>query len=125
MTISILIAKIIAIVCISIGVGSLTGDINLGKIIKDIKNSAGLKYLSGILSLIVGMFLITYYDFYEGGWAAFTVILGWMAVIKGVALIAFPKFLSYFDGWFEKNNKTWGIIYIVLGLIFAYFGFIF
>jgi len=47
-----------------------------------------------------------------------------MALIESVLILALPKMMFSITKVIPKNEKLWGIIAIILGLIFAYFGFI-
>jgi hypothetical protein len=53
-------------------------------------------------------------------------ILGWLGLIKGVLIIAFPRFVrSYSRPIFEgKGLQYFPYAAAVVGLVFGYFGFV-
>lgn len=123
MELSFFVAKILAIMYVSAGVAVLSGRINCRKILEDFERSSGLTFISGFVTLIIGMLLVQYHNIWVKDWIVVITIIGWISLIKGIMLIAFPQFISYFKGMY-KNNRVWGIFMIVFGLLFGYFGFI-
>jgi len=69
------------------------------------------------------MLLVGHHNIWVKDWRVLITLIGWIAVIKGVLLIAFPQLISLFKGWY-KNTRAWGILIIVLGLLFGYLGFV-
>ena len=123
MELSILVAKIMALAYISVGIGMLSGKLTYNKIIGGFEKSPGLTYLAGIFTLIIGVLLVEYHNIWVKNWTVLITIIGWVALIKGVMLVAFPQFISYFKNWY-KNTRAWSIFIIALGLLFGYFGFL-
>jgi hypothetical protein len=123
MELSVLVAKILAIVYISAGIAAVSGKINFSKIVEDFEKSQGLTYISGFITLVIGMLLVQYHNIWVKNWTVLITIVAWMSLLKGVMLIVFPRFISFFKGWY-KNTRIWGIFMIALGLLFGYFGFI-
>ncbi|MHC4196875.1 MAG: hypothetical protein ACYSRP_03050 [Planctomycetota bacterium] len=122
MELSILVAKIAAVFYISVGIGALSGTLKLTKIIEDFETSAGLTYMTGTMVLILGMLLVAYHNIWVKDWTVLITVIGWAMLLKGVLLITYPQYLSFFKSWY-KHSWALGIFVIVLGLIFGYFGF--
>lgn len=123
MELSIFIAKIIALIYLSVGVAALRGVTNFGKIVDDYYKSPALIFMSGLFALILGMIVIKYHNIWVKDWTVVITLFGWAATIKGVLFIAFPDSLKLFKGMY-KNTKAWGILMILISVIFGYFGFI-
>ena len=123
MELSILVARILALTYIAAGIAALSGKINFNKIVEDFEKSQGLTFLAGFITLIIGMLLVQYHNIWVKNWTVLITIIGWMSLLKGIMLIAFPRFISSFKGWY-KNTRIWGIFMIVLVILFGYFGFI-
>lgn len=123
MELSILVAKIAALIYLSAGVGALTTKIDYGKVYDDFAKSKGLTYLAGFMALILGMILVQYHNIWVKDWTVLVTILGWLSVIKGVMLIAFPDSMLKFKPVF-KNSQFFAFLALALGAIFGYFGFI-
>jgi uncharacterized membrane protein len=123
MELSILVARILALIYLSAGIAVFCGRITFTKIIEDFKNSQGLTYISGFMTLVLGMILVTYHNIWVKNWTVLITIVAWISLFKGIMLIIFPQSISSFKNIY-KNNRLWGIIMVVLGILFSYFGFL-
>jgi hypothetical protein len=122
MELSVFTAKILALIYLSAGVAALTGQLTFRRIIEDFEKSRGLTFVTGFLTLILGMTLVTYHNFWVKDWRTLITLIGWAALLKGLMLIAFPARVSSLKYWY-KSERPWGILMIFLGLLFGYFGF--
>lgn len=118
----ILISKILALTYISAGIGALTGRITYSKLVEDFERSPGLTYLGGFMALVFGVIILHYHNIWVPKWTVLITLVGWLSLIKGIMLIAFPQYILKVKGWY-KDTSAWGVCMIVLGLVFAYFGF--
>jgi len=123
MELSILTSKMIALIYISAGIAALTGKLDFNKIMEDFEKSPALTFMTGFVTLILGMILVTYHNRWTNDWSVLITVIGWAALFKGLMFLAFPRFFSFFKGWY-KNTRLWGIILIVLGSVFGYWGFL-
>lgn len=126
MDLSIFVAQVAAVTYLSVGVGMLLDKGYYKKLLDDFyKDTTGI-YLGGFMALIIGFTLVTYHNEWVKSWEVLVTILGWLALVKGVGLLAFPTaFLNWsksFAG--SKDLGTLGFVVIVLGLVFGYFGFV-
>lgn len=122
MILSILVAKTMALVYLSVGVGVLTGSLNFKKLAEDFSKSAGLAYVSGFITLIIGVALVQYHNLWVKNWTVLVTFIGWACLVKGIMLIAYPKYISKFKAVY-KNTNAIGFLMLVLGLTLGYFGF--
>lgn len=123
MELSVLVAKILALVYIAAGISALRGKPTFKQMIEDFERSPALTYLAGFFTLIFGMILVVYHNHWVKDWTVLITVVGWMALLKGFMLIAFPGYLSGFKNWY-KNTRIFGLFMILLGLMFGYFGFV-
>jgi len=123
MELSFLVAKMLAIVYISAGIAAVSGKITFSRIVEDFEKSQGLTFISGFMTLVIGMLLVHYHNIWVKDWTVLITIVAWMSLLKGIMLIVFPQFISYFKAMY-KNTRVWGIFMIIIGLLFGYFGFI-
>ncbi|MCF7874824.1 MAG: hypothetical protein K9L87_03705 [Candidatus Omnitrophica bacterium] len=123
MELSILVARILALIYLSAGIAVFCGRITFAKIIEDFKNSQGLTYISGFMALVLGVILVTYHNIWVKNWTVLITIVAWISLFKGIMLIIFPQSISSFKNVY-KNNRLWGIVMVALGLLFSYFGFL-
>lgn len=123
MGISILVAKIMALLYLASGLAALFGQISFKKFADDYKKSPALTFLTGFTALVFGMIIVQYHNVWVKNWTVLITFIGWAALLKGIMLIVFPNSISPFKGLY-KNNKLWGILMLLLGLLFGYFGFV-
>lgn len=126
MDLSVFVAQAVAIVYLSVGVGMLLDKKYYAKLLEDMFKNTTAMYIGGLMALIVGFTLVTFHNEWVKSWEVLVTIIGWLALIKGVMLLAFPSaFLDMTKKWFgAKNLGTYAPIVIVLGLVFGYFGFV-
>ncbi|MDO9577859.1 MAG: hypothetical protein Q7J16_08240 [Candidatus Cloacimonadales bacterium] len=122
MELSILVAKIIAVIYISGGIAVLTGQINFKDIAADFNKSPALTFFAGSLSTIIGLVLVKYHNNWVNNWTLLITIISWAFLIGGIIVVVFPKILSCLSKYY-KPSLAWGILMICFGLLFGYFGF--
>jgi hypothetical protein len=91
-----LIAKMAAVLYLSASVGAFCGADYYRKIAEDFFSNAGLTYLAGFITLIIGLLIVNYHNRWAKNWTVLITILGWLALLKGIFLIAFPQFVRTF-----------------------------
>ena len=123
MELSILIAKIIAVIYISSGIAVLIGQINFNNIAADFDKSPALIFVAGSVSIIIGMVLVEYHNNWVKNWTVVITIISWSFLIGGLTVAVFPKSISFINKYY-KHSRTWGIFMICFGLLFGYFGFV-
>ena len=123
MSLSIFVAKVLAIFYISVGVAALSGKISFAKLVEDFERSPALTFVTGFFTLVLGAVLVEYHNIWVKNWTVLITVIGWMSLLKGIRLVTFPKSISAFKNWY-KNPGMWGILMIAVGVLFGYFGFI-
>ena len=124
---SIFLAKLIGIIYLILGIGIIINTRYYHKMFDDLLNDTPLIYISGLLALVTGFLLITFHNIWVGSWVVIITIFGWLAFIKGILLLAFPKVMRKISKSLFKTSNAFfvdGLIIIVLGLVFAYFGYL-
>jgi hypothetical protein len=125
MGLSILIAKITAVIYLSAALGAIFSANHYRRLIDDMFNNAGLTYLTGFTAVIVGFLIVNYHNIWVKDWTVLITIMGWLALTKGVLIIAFPEFArSYSTPIFVgRGLKIFPYVATLIGLLFGYFGF--
>lgn len=126
MELSILIAQITAIIYLSAALGALFNQEYYRKILDDFSKNAALTYIIGFITVILGFLMVRYHNIWVKDWPVLITVLGWLALFKGILLIAFPK-LIFLQAEFLFRSKCFQFfpyIAIAMGLFFGYFGFI-
>ena len=78
---------------VSASVGAFFAADHYRKIADDLFNNAGLTYLAGFITVVIGLLVVTYHNRWTKNWTVLITILGWLALVKGIFLIAFPQFV--------------------------------
>lgn len=125
MTLSVLVAKIIAIIYLSVAAGLIfSRDYYKKELIKIIENS-GAMYVGAFIAIVFGFLIIQYHNIWESNWTVLITIIGWLSLIKGILIMAFPKLLNMVKPLYKNGNPTiLMVICLILGAVFGYFGFI-
>jgi hypothetical protein len=126
MQLSKLIAKMASVIYLSASLGAFFSADYYRKIADDLFSNAGLIYLSGFITVIIGLLIVAYHNRWTKNWTVLITILGWLALLKGALLIAFPQFVqSLSDRMFtDFGSRIFPYAAFCLGLLFAYFGFV-
>ena len=124
---SIFIAKILGSFYLLVGFGFLINADYYRKVYNDIIKSSSHVFLWSPLTFVVGFLLVYYHNIWVKDWTVIITIVGWIALIKGILLIVFPKSLIDFSKSFLKKKEcmAWcSVCALILGFVLAYFGFI-
>jgi uncharacterized membrane protein HdeD (DUF308 family) len=126
MELSILIARIVSVVYLSAALGAVFSKDHFRRVLDDLFQNAALVYFMGFTAVILGCLIVNYHNTWVKDWTVLVTILGWLALIKGVLLIVFPRFVQSYskpilDG---KGLRVFPYVVALIGLLFGYFGFI-
>lgn len=125
MDLSIFVAQTMALAYLSLGLGMLAFEDYYAKAFKDMFETRSYQVFGGFISLIIGMLLVQHHGAWANDWTSLITLVGWLALIKGVMLLAFPEFTNWFKPLGKKKNiQLLGMGVVILGLVFAYFGFV-
>jgi hypothetical protein len=126
MDLSIFVAQVAAIIYLAVGVGILLDKKYYAKVFDTVMKDMTAMYLGGFMALIIGFALVTFHNEWVKSWEVLVTIIGWVALIKGVLLFAFPTTLIGLTKPFvnRKYLNVIAIVAIILGLVFGYFGFV-
>lgn len=124
MELSIFIAKIFAVAYLFIGLGMLMSPGHYKKMMDEIMKNASVLYLGGIMAVLAGFLIVNAHNVWEG-WPTIITVFGWLALLKGFMLLAFPDAFVSWGKLFKKMNMAGiGVFVLALGLLFGYFGFL-
>lgn len=122
MGLSVFIAKIFALIYVASGIAVLIGNLDLNKIVSNLKESTALTFIAGCVGIIVGTALVQYHNLWVSHWRIIITIIGWIMLIGGVITVITPNLLFRMKG-FTRYGKPWGVFMILFGLLMGYFGF--
>ncbi|MEP5612712.1 MAG: hypothetical protein ABJP45_10710 [Cyclobacteriaceae bacterium] len=122
---SILIARILAVVYLSVGFGLLFNPTYYKGAFEKLIHSPAYRFLGGWIAVSVGVVMVQYHNLWVNDWRAIITIVAWIALIKGIFLIVMPQFINDIDFWFKtKRHATYTTMYVLLlGVLFGWLGF--
>jgi len=123
---SILLARILSVVYVSAALGAIFSANHYRRLADDLFSNAGLTYVTGYMTVITGILVVHYHNTWTKSWPVFITVIGWGALLKGVALIAVPQVVhrvstTLFSAW---GATAFPYVAICFGLLFGYFGFL-
>lgn len=99
MTTSILFARFLGPVML-IAAASMLSDRNaIRDIVQDFMESPALIYLAGVMTLAMGIAIITFHNFWVPDWRIIITFYGYVAVVSGIFRMAFPTQVKQLGEW--------------------------
>ncbi len=122
---SIIIAQILGITFTVLGLSLFINKKISTSLLEDATKNASIMWLFGFVSLMMGAVIVVFNNIWNPGLELFITILGWLALLKGIAILVFPNSLSSFYKRYNKSDMLAfaGVIVLILGLILLYNGF--
>lgn len=124
---SVFIARIFGLCYLIIGACLLYNRKAFKRVMEDFCKNAALVFYGGIFALVIGVVLILTHNEWAANWTVIITIIGWIALIKGIWIIAFPDSVSKFMQVYQRNENlivVHAIGALVFGAVLAYFGFV-
>jgi hypothetical protein len=125
MELSLLIAKIVSVVYLCAALSAIFSKDHFRRVLDDLFKNAALVYFMGFTAVILGILIVHYHNTWVKDWTVLITILGWLALLKGVLLIAVPRFVESYSRLIFKGMGTQFFPYVAafVGILFGYFGF--
>jgi uncharacterized protein YjeT (DUF2065 family) len=122
---SVFIAKLLSLMYVVVGLGMLFSGAYYKKALSEMLKQSGFMYLGGLMALFIGFLIVFFHNVWEG-WPILITLVGWLALLKGVVLLVFPKAMMKWAGSMYKslNPSAIGVIALILGFVFGYFGYL-
>jgi threonine/homoserine/homoserine lactone efflux protein len=122
---TIILARISGFICLLLGLSIMNKKFMAG-VIDELLNSKALFWFIGFVAAVIGTIMLAFYSTWNAHWPVLITILGWLALLKGIAIMLMP---GYMNRSVYRKFKTSGIIMfsgiigIIFGLILLYKGF--
>jgi uncharacterized membrane protein HdeD (DUF308 family) len=127
MTTSIVFARFIGPVMLVAAVSMLLDRNAIRAIAEDFMNSPALIYIAGVLTLVMGIAIITFHNFWVMDWRVIITMFGYIAVVSGVFRMAFPTKVKQLGDWMLQTKliiRSAALLNGLLGAYLTYIGFI-
>jgi uncharacterized protein YjeT (DUF2065 family) len=123
---SLLLAKLIGAPYFIIGLAFIFNSKYYQKIYKEIVESPAFLFAGGVVAIILGIVIILFHNVWDFTWPLIITIFGWIAFLKGIFLLLFPRIAAKFaKKHLEKRGIIifGGLVALIVGFILVYFGF--
>jgi hypothetical protein len=124
---SILIAKLMGPVMLVLGLALWLNGKGFRAMAKEFLKSDALIFLAGLIALSLGVTLVVFHNVWVADWPLIVTVIGWASLIAGIARLMWPNWLRRMaSGLIERKELVvgGGAIYVVLGALLIYFGFL-
>jgi hypothetical protein len=108
MAISKTIAGLIGPTLVAIAAGMLLNFGSFPALAEQISRDPALIFVSGILLFIAGLAIVRAHNIWAGGWPVLVTVLGWLALLSGLARMLFPTRLAAIAA--EVGGSAGGIV---------------
>ncbi len=124
---SLFIAKLIGPLLAVMGFVVLAQPERVRQMADEFLESHALIFLSGVITLPVGLAIVNTHNVWEADWPVLITIFGWLAVLAGVARLAFPEIMKTMGRTMNENATVLripGILMLALGAYLSYQGYV-
>lgn len=109
-----------------IGIGILLNEPNYAAMIAEAARSPTLIYISGLLTLPLGLAILNVYRSWTADWRVVVTVLGWLLAIGGVIRIVLPQFTATLATTLYSTPTgltAFAIVVLVLGGYLSFQGY--
>ena len=95
------------------------------KMLDEAENNISSVYVTGVLSLIVGMLVVVSHNVWEGSWRVLITLIGWISIIKGLIRLFSPHTVVSVGRRVMHGSlyTMLMVIFLIIGLVLTYNGF--
>ena len=126
MNTSLYLAKLIGPFFALVGLSVLVNEATFRGIVKEFIKSPGLVFLSGLLTLPVGIAIVLAHNVWVANWPVLITIIGWLAIITGVIRVAATKqVIAKAKKISASKNfpQVAAAIWVAIGAVLCFFGY--
>ena len=121
------IAKILGLTFLAAGLGHMVSGQHWRKVFEGFSEPSVSTFLFSLALIVAGMAIVKYHNIWQSSWKIWITLYGWICLAKGTLFLIFPNFPSSFIHLLEEAPNDYflgaGVVDILIGLMFGYFGF--
>jgi len=96
---------------------------NVVKILASVKNSPAAFWMTGFVNLLVGLTIISLYNYWMANLAFLVTLLGWVMFLRGLLVFFFPKVVFMTLDTRVKTVRLWGLLPLIWGFGLCWLSF--
>ena len=81
-------------------------------------------WVTGVFILMGGIAIVAFHQYWRGAPAIIVSVLGWLLVVRGILLIAFPDVFASLADRMIGAVGVWKVVYVVMALIGLYLTYV-
>jgi hypothetical protein len=122
MSTSIVLDQVLGIIFAVSGLSIILNKKGVVTFIEDATRNRGIMWMYGFFALFIGATMVTLNGSSTSGLQYWITIIGWLALLKGVVILLFPRFtVSLYKKWSGSGVVTiGGFIIFILGLVLLF-----
>ena len=119
-----ILAQALGLILFIVGIGMLTRRKFVSEAIENAVQNPGTLFLMCIVALIIGALMVTTQAAWYG-WQIVITLIGWVALLKGLLIILFPRSMATLYRKCAKPDMIviWGMLVTIIGLFLVWAGF--
>ena len=124
---SVFLARLLGPVMLVVGLAVFANPRGFREMAEEFMASKALMFLSGLLLMPAGLAIVLTHNFWTADWRVLITLLGWLIAIGGALRVFGPLFVV--KAGHAMLNKPYftsiaAAIWVVLGLLFCFFGYL-
>ena len=123
MATAIFIARIFGPLLLIVGIWNLFYRHKVHQAAKGLSTNKAVMYMHGIINLIVGLSIITFFNHWVWDLTLLVTLLGWFLLVRGVCALYWPECIVNCMLCSEGCITAWGVVWIVWGFFLAWLGY--
>ena len=118
MELSLFLAKLIGLTYVLFALGALARPRVIPRILRDFNSNSFTTLIAGMMALVIGLAMVISHNVWEGSWRVLITLMGWAALLKGVAYIFIPSSIM---GTAESllNTPVKARVVLIIALLFG------
>ena len=124
---SVFLAKLIGPLGLAIAIGLLVNAAGYRAMAEEFLTSRALTFLAGVITLPAGLALVLTHNVWAADWRVVITLIGWLLIVSGIIRIVAPQQALAWGRAAARNPVTFKIgaaIWLLIGALFCYFGYI-
>lgn len=118
--------RIFGLYCLATGLGAVVQPDYFERLMRELQASQMHRLTAGFMAFLVGVTILSVHR-YDVGWTgALVAVIGWMALIKGLVFLSFPKGLVWAASRIETRSSLLrfaGLAVMVIGAGLFWLGY--
>jgi len=118
-------ARLWGVAALVIALGALTAPKRMGAAMADFERSPGLLFITAIFALGIGLIQVMFHNLWTDPTAIIVSLIGWLAILKGIVLIAIPEPVMKLAASSANSPSTvrlYGVLILILAIILLVLG---